>query len=70
MLYNEDKFPYLCYSYIRKNLGGVVDNASEGDNTDNLKKELEESKAKIAELKSKLLKYEQTKDEAIVPTTE
>jgi len=30
-----------------------------------LKKELEESKAKIAELKSKLMKYEQTKDEVM-----
>lgn len=64
------KILIYAYRYIRKNLGGIVDNTSEGDNTDNLKKELEESKAKIAELKSKLLKYEQTKDESIVPTTE
>lgn len=48
------------YSYIHKNLGGIVDSTSE---IENLKKELEESKAKIAELKSKLMKYEQTKDE-------
>ena len=51
-------FPYLYYSYIRKNLGGIMDPSE----FDILKKELEESKAKIVELQSKLAKYEQ-KDE-------
>lgn len=53
---NQQLFPYPCNSYIRKNLGNVIeDDTSE---IDNLKKELEESKTKIAELKTKLLKYE------------
>ena len=47
----------MYHSYIRKNLGGIGDNNSE---IDSLKKELEESKAKIAELKAILVKYEQT----------
>ncbi|XP_029680184.1 c-Myc-binding protein [Formica exsecta] len=61
-LYEETEKPPDALDYIRKNLGGIVDNTSE---IDNLKKELEESKAKIAELKSKLMKYEQTKDEVM-----
>ncbi|XP_077261116.1 c-Myc-binding protein homolog [Temnothorax americanus] len=58
-LYEEVEKPTDALDYIRKNLGGIADNTSD---IDNLKKELEESKAKIAELKSKLVKYEQ--DEA------
>ncbi|KAL6267648.1 hypothetical protein P5V15_000722 [Pogonomyrmex californicus] len=58
-LYEETEKPTDALEYIRKNLGGTVDNTSE---IESLKKELEESKAKIAELKSKLVKYEQ-KDE-------
>ncbi|KAL6432296.1 c-Myc-binding protein [Cataglyphis hispanica] len=59
-LYEETEKPPDALEYIRKNLGGIVDNSSE---IDNLKKELEESKATIAELKSKLMKYEQSKDD-------
>ncbi|XP_018396393.1 PREDICTED: C-Myc-binding protein [Cyphomyrmex costatus] len=60
LLYDETEKPSDALEYIRKNLGGIVDNTSE---IDSLKKELEESKAKIAELQSKLAKYELT-DEA------
>ncbi|XP_011056792.1 PREDICTED: C-Myc-binding protein [Acromyrmex echinatior] len=58
-LYEETEKPTDALEYIRKNLGGIIDNTSE---IDILKKELEESKAKIIELQSKLAKYEQ-KDE-------
>ncbi|KYN20344.1 C-Myc-binding protein, partial [Trachymyrmex cornetzi] len=58
-LYEETEKPTDALEYIRKNLGGIMDNTSE---IDTLKKELEESKAKIAGLQSKLAKYEQ-KDE-------
>ncbi|XP_011162558.1 c-Myc-binding protein [Solenopsis invicta] len=61
-LYEEPEKPTDALDYIRKNLGGVGDNNSE---IDSLKKELEESKAKIAELKATLVKYEQT-DEVTV----
>ncbi|XP_011346155.1 c-Myc-binding protein isoform X2 [Ooceraea biroi] len=55
-LYEETEKPADALDYIRKNLGSIIeDDPSE---VDNLKKELEESKAKIVELKSKLLKYE------------
>ncbi|XP_011637656.1 c-Myc-binding protein isoform X3 [Pogonomyrmex barbatus] len=60
-LYEETERPTDALEYIRKNLGGIVDNTSE---IESLKKELDESKAKIAELKSKLVKYEQ-KDEVM-----
>lgn len=49
-------FPYLYHSYIRKNLGTIMED--DMTEVDTLKKELEESKAKIIELKSKLTKYE------------
>ncbi|KYQ48887.1 C-Myc-binding protein, partial [Trachymyrmex zeteki] len=58
-LYEDTERPTDALEYIRKNLGGIVNNTSE---IDILKKELEESKAKIVELQSKLAKYEQ-KDE-------
>ncbi|KAG5320682.1 MYCBP protein, partial [Pseudoatta argentina] len=58
-LYEETEKPTDALEYIRKNLGGIIDNTSE---IDILKKELDESKAKIIELQSKLAKYEQ-KDE-------
>jgi len=54
-LYEESEKPTDALAYIRKNLGGIVDTPSE---IDNLKKELDESKAKIAELKLKLIKSE------------
>ncbi|XP_012059461.1 PREDICTED: C-Myc-binding protein [Atta cephalotes] len=58
-LYEETEKPADALEYIRKNLGGIMDSTSE---IDILKKELEEAKAKIIELQSKLAKYEQ-KDE-------
>lgn len=48
-------YPYLYHRYVRKHLGGVMEDTSE---VDTLKKELDEAKAKITELKSKLVKYE------------
>ncbi|XP_011687287.1 PREDICTED: C-Myc-binding protein homolog [Wasmannia auropunctata] len=60
-LYEETEKPADALDYIRKNIGGAVDNST--SEIDSLKKELEESKAYIAELKSKLIKYE-SKDEA------
>ncbi|XP_018353465.1 PREDICTED: C-Myc-binding protein [Trachymyrmex septentrionalis] len=57
-LYEETEKPTDALDYIRKNLGGIMDPSE----FDILKKELEESKAKIVELQSKLAKYEQ-KDE-------
>ncbi|KAL0113636.1 hypothetical protein PUN28_012642 [Cardiocondyla obscurior] len=62
-LYEETDKPTDALEYIRKNLGNVVDNTLE---IDNLKKELEESKAKVAELKLKLAKYEQATDDVVI----
>jgi len=42
--------------YIRKNLGSIIENDT--SEMDNLKKELEDSKATILDLKTKLSKYE------------
>ncbi|XP_011869666.1 PREDICTED: C-Myc-binding protein-like [Vollenhovia emeryi] len=55
-LYEETEKPPDPVDYIRRNLGGIVTDTSD---IDSVKKELEESKATIAELKSKLAKYEQ-----------
>lgn len=48
-------FPELYCRYIRQNLGGITEVDIE---VQTLKKELEEAKAKITELKAKLVKYE------------
>ncbi|XP_014482051.1 PREDICTED: C-Myc-binding protein isoform X2 [Dinoponera quadriceps] len=55
MLYEEPEKPADALEYVRKHVGGIMEDTSE---VDLLKKELDEAKAKIAELKSKLIKYE------------
>ncbi|XP_011147279.1 c-Myc-binding protein [Harpegnathos saltator] len=55
MLYEEPEKPTDALEYVRKHLGGVMEDTSE---VDTLKKELDDAKAKITELKSKLVKYE------------
>ncbi|XP_032680229.1 c-Myc-binding protein-like isoform X2 [Odontomachus brunneus] len=55
MLYEETEKPTDALEYVRKHLGGIMEDTSE---VDTLKKELDEAKAKITELKSKLVKYE------------
>lgn len=55
MLYEETEKPADALEYVRKHLGGIMEDTSE---VDTLKKELEEAKAKITELKTKLVKYE------------
>lgn len=54
-LYEEPEKPEDALEYIRKNLGGITE---ENFEIDALKKELEETKAQVAELKSKLVRYE------------
>lgn len=48
-------FPKLCHRYIRQNLGGITEVDIE---VESLKKELDDAKTKITELKAKLVKYE------------
>ncbi|KAH0946599.1 hypothetical protein HN011_010462 [Eciton burchellii] len=55
-LYEETEKPADALDYIRKNLGTIIENDT--SEMDNLKKELEESKAVILDLKTKLSKYE------------
>ncbi|XP_068974346.1 c-Myc-binding protein isoform X1 [Bombus flavifrons] len=54
-LYEEPEKPDDALEYIRQNLGGITEVDIE---VQTLKKELEEAKAKITELKAKLVKYE------------
>ncbi|XP_012339494.1 c-Myc-binding protein isoform X1 [Apis florea] len=54
-LYEEPEKPDDALEYIRLNLGGITEVDVE---VQTLKKELEEAKAKINELKTKLVKYE------------
>ncbi|XP_012264250.1 c-Myc-binding protein [Athalia rosae] len=54
-LYEETEKPEDALEYVRKNLGEITDAGSE---LDKLRKELEESKQTIANLKERLVKYE------------
>ncbi|XP_015585719.1 c-Myc-binding protein isoform X2 [Cephus cinctus] len=54
-LYEETEKPDDALEYVRRNLGGITEGASE---VDTLKKELDEAKATIIELKAKLIKLE------------
>ncbi|XP_043605335.1 c-Myc-binding protein isoform X2 [Bombus pyrosoma] len=54
-LYEEPEKPDDALEYIRQNLGGITEVDIE---VQTLKKELEEAKVKITELKAKLVKYE------------
>ncbi|XP_051174751.1 c-Myc-binding protein [Leptopilina boulardi] len=54
-LYEETDKPEDALEYVRKHLGGITESPSE---LETLKKELEESNAKVVELSSKLTKYE------------
>ncbi|XP_076244964.1 c-Myc-binding protein isoform X2 [Calliopsis andreniformis] len=54
-LYEEPEKPEDPLEYIRHHLGGITEPDVE---MDTLKKELEEAKATIADLKAKLVKYE------------
>lgn len=54
-LYEETEKPEDALEYVRKNLGGITDAASE---MEGLKKELDEARLTIASLKEKLVKCE------------
>ncbi|KAF7408300.1 C-Myc-binding protein [Vespula maculifrons] len=54
-LYEETEKPNDALEYIRKNLGDITENGLE---IDTLKKELDDARAKINELREKLVKYE------------
>ncbi|XP_046825302.1 c-Myc-binding protein [Vespa crabro] len=54
-LYEETEKPNDALEYIRKNLGDITENSLE---INTLKKELDDARAKITELKEKLVKYE------------
>lgn len=54
-LYEESEKPNDALEYVRRNLGGITEASGE---MEQLRKELNEAKAKIAELNEKLLKYE------------
>ncbi|CAK9806227.1 c-Myc-binding protein [Anthophora quadrimaculata] len=58
-LYEEPEKPDDALEYIRQNLGGITGVDIE---VETLRKELEDSKAKITELKAKLVKYEADED--------
>ncbi|XP_053975924.1 c-Myc-binding protein [Hylaeus anthracinus] len=58
-LYEEPEKPDDALEYIRQNLGGITEADIE---MEAIKKELDESKAKIIELKAKLVKYEANGD--------
>ncbi|KOC66933.1 C-Myc-binding protein, partial [Habropoda laboriosa] len=58
-LYEELEKPDDALEYIHQNLGGITEVDIE---VETLRKELEEAKAKIAELKAKLVKYEADED--------
>ncbi|XP_035744160.1 c-Myc-binding protein-like [Vespa mandarinia] len=54
-LYEETEKPNDALEYIRKNLGDITENSLE---INTLKKELDDARAKITELREKLVKYE------------
>ncbi|KAL2717177.1 C-Myc-binding protein [Vespula squamosa] len=54
-LYEETEKPNDALEYIRKNLGDITENDLE---IDTLKKELDDARTKINELREKLVKYE------------
>ncbi|XP_015429180.1 PREDICTED: C-Myc-binding protein [Dufourea novaeangliae] len=58
-LYEQTEKPDDALDYIRQNLGGITEVDIE---MDLLRKELDETKAKVTELKAKLVKYEADDD--------